>query len=188
MAISETSQCYVILHVCVYICMSTHTHAHIRTTHTHIHFLGSLYSNHFLEEDGKSGFNFTELTRRDNEYFQNSLCMEALGANPRAFLLLATNYWKKEKFPQLWSTLMQTAQTQFHKVYCKGSIHIINEKMLHVFRPSVNWLNESMSKSDSNHTVAVQWSECVRGKGPLSSSHTPRYVDVSSLLLLLPKL
>lgn len=33
---------------------------------------------------------------------------------------------------------MQTAQTQFHKVYWKGSIHIINEKMLHVFRPSVN--------------------------------------------------
>lgn len=45
-----------------------------------------------------------------------------------------------------------------------------------------------MSISDYNHTVAVQWSECVRGKGPLSSSHTPRYVDVSSLLLLLPKL
>lgn len=108
------------------------------------------------------------------KYFQNSLCVEALEANPRAFVVLATNYCKKKKkkkeFPQLWSTLMQTAQTQFHKVYWKGSIHIINEKMLHVFRPSVNWLNESMSKSDYNHAVAVQLSVCMKERDSQSQA------------------
>lgn len=31
------------------------------------------------------------------KYFQNSLCVEALEANPRAFVVLATNYCKKKK-------------------------------------------------------------------------------------------
>lgn len=33
------------------------------------------------------------------KYFQNSLCVETLEANPRAFLLLATNYHKKRISP-----------------------------------------------------------------------------------------
>lgn len=114
------------------------------------------------------------------KYFQNSLCVETLEANPRAFLLLPTNYHKKE-FPQLWSVLTQAAQTQFHKVYWKDSIHIINEKMLHVLRPSVNWLNESMSKSDYNHAVAVQLRECVKVRGlSLPLLYTLGYVDTCS--------
>lgn len=33
------------------------------------------------------------------KYFQNSLYVQALEANPRAFLLLATNYCKKKVSP-----------------------------------------------------------------------------------------
>lgn len=145
-------------YVRIYVCMSIHTRAHV-----HTHFLVTLLSNHFLKEKGKNSFNFTKLTRGDNEVLSKLFMCGSPRGKPQSFHTFS-NYFKKKKkkeFPQLWSTLMQTAQTQFHKVYWKGSIHIINEKMLHVFRNSLNWINESMSKSDSNHIVAVQLSECV---------------------------
>lgn len=90
--------------------------------------------------------------------FQKLFMCETLEENPRAFLLLATNYYIQKNFPQLWSPLMHPAQTQFHEPCCRGSIHIINRKTLHVARPSANWLNESVPKSDSNHTSRVLWS------------------------------
>ena len=90
--------------------------------------------------------------------FQKLFMCETLEENPRAFLLLATNYYIQKNFPQLWSPLMHPAQTQFHEPCCRGSIHIINRKTLHVARPSANWFNESVPKSDSNHTGRVLWS------------------------------
>lgn len=96
--------------------------------------------------------------RKIMKSFQKLFMCETLEENPRAFLLLATNYYIQKNFPQLWSPLMHPAQTQFHEPCCRGSIHIINRKTLHVARPSANWLNESVPKSDSNHTSRVLWS------------------------------
>lgn len=158
--------------LCDFICVCIYLHKH---THTHGHacmyFVVTLLSNHYLKK-GKNSSNFTELTRRDNEVLSKLFMCGSPRGKPQSFRSFSNQLLQKKKkeFPQLWSTLMQTAQTQFHKVYWKGSIHIINEKMLHVFRPSVNWLNESMSKSDYNHAVAVQLSVCMKERDSYSQA------------------
>lgn len=97
MAVSETSQGYVSLRVCVCVCMSTDTHAHTHTAHMHVHFLGTLLSNHFLKEEGKTGFNFTELTRRDNEVLSKLFMCGSPRGKPQSFLTFSNQLLKKKK-------------------------------------------------------------------------------------------
>lgn len=99
MAVSNTSQGCVIFHVCVDVCMSTDTHAHTHTAHKHRHFLGTLLSNHFLKEEGKNSFNFTELTRRDNEVLSKLFMCGSPRGKLQSFLTFSNQLPQKKSFP-----------------------------------------------------------------------------------------
>lgn len=101
MAVSETSQSYRILPVCVYVCMSTDTHAHTPSPHVHTQFSGTLLSNHFLKEEEKTSFNFTELTRRDNEVLSKPFMSGSPRGKPQSFLTFSNQLLpkKKKSFP-----------------------------------------------------------------------------------------
>lgn len=96
-AVSETSLSYVILHVCACVCMSTGTHAHTCTAHMHMHFLGTLLSNHFFKEEGKTTFNFTELTRRDNEVLSKLFMCGSPRGKPQSFLTFSNQLLQKKR-------------------------------------------------------------------------------------------
>lgn len=98
LAVPKTSQGYVILHRCVYVCTRTDTHVHTHTTHKHRHFLGALFSNHFLKE-GKNSFNFTELTRRDNELLSKLFMCGSPRGKPQSFLTFSNQLPQKKSFP-----------------------------------------------------------------------------------------
>lgn len=98
-AVPKTSPGYVILCGHVYVCMSTDTHAHTHTTHMHRHFLGTLLSNHFLKEEGKNSFNFTELTRRDNEVLSKLFMCGSPRGKPQSFLTFSNQLPQKKSFP-----------------------------------------------------------------------------------------
>lgn len=72
--------------------MSTHTRAHV-----HIHFLVTLPSNNFLKEKGKNSFNFTELTRGDNEVLSKLFMCGGPRGKPQSFHTFSNQLLQKKK-------------------------------------------------------------------------------------------
>lgn len=75
------------------------THMPIHTPHICRHFLGTLLSNHFLKEEGKNSFNFTELTRRDNEVLSKLFMCGSPRGKPQSFLTFSNQLPQKKSFP-----------------------------------------------------------------------------------------
>lgn len=82
--------------------MSIHTRAHV-----HTHFLVTLLSNHFLKEKGKNSFNFTKLTRGDNEVLSKLFMCGSPRGKPQSFHTFS-NYFKKKKKKRVSSIMKYT--------------------------------------------------------------------------------
>lgn len=77
--------------------MSTGAQARTPSPRRHTHLSGALLSNHFLKEEGKTSFNFTELTRRDNEVLSKLFMSGSPRGKPQSFLTFSNQLLQKKK-------------------------------------------------------------------------------------------